>query len=160
MCSYVCIKCMAIFSVLKTKPNKKLFSYATFGPYTNSSTVGLQQCGETVNMFRQLVQFEAFLRKWKTIQKFLIQKYSHIMRNGQCVSMQKAFFQWISLLVTKYECSNRTIEKQVFSPMFLFYATLTSLILHFYSRRNASQVSFLNLKILDDRSLARRDAQF
>lgn len=92
MCSYVCIKCMAIFSVLKTKPNQKLFSYATFGPYTNSSTVGLQQCGETVNMFRQLVQFEAFLRKWKTIQKFLIQKYSHIMRNGQCVSMQKAFF--------------------------------------------------------------------
>lgn len=78
MRSYVCRKCMAISLCLK-KPKQNLFSYVTFDPYTNSTTVGLQQCGETVNMFRQLVQSEAFLRKWKTIQKVFIQKYSHRM---------------------------------------------------------------------------------
>ena len=76
--------------VLKNKWKQKLLSYATFDPYTNSTTVGLQQCGETLNTFRQLVQSEAFLRKQKTIQKVFIQKY--IMKNAQYLSMQNGFF--------------------------------------------------------------------
>lgn len=84
---------MAILLCLKNKPNENLFSYAAFDPCTNSTTVGLQQFGETVNMFRQLVQSEVFLRKWKTIQEVFIQKYSHIMKNTQYLSMQNAFFQ-------------------------------------------------------------------
>jgi len=95
-------------SVLKTKLKQKLFSYATFDPYTNSTTVGLQQCGETVNMFRQLVQSEAFLRKWKTTQKVFIQKYSPIMKGAQYPSMQNVFFSQCLFLVTKQSVSFQT----------------------------------------------------
>lgn len=49
--------------VLKNKPKQNLFSCATFDPQKNSTTVGLQQWGETVNMFRQVVQSEAFFKE-------------------------------------------------------------------------------------------------
>lgn len=78
--------------VLRNKPQQNPLSYATFDPHTNSTTEGLKQCGETVNIFRQLVQSEAFLKKLQTIQAAFIQKYSHTMKNAQYLLTRKAFF--------------------------------------------------------------------